>query len=550
MAYLGRVVEASPHIRMESFGQSTEGRPLMAVHVHDAGGAATGWGRSESKPVLLINAGIHSGEICGNDALQLLLREIARGDRPDFVKHLHLILVPIFNVDGHARNSPFNRFTQNGPANGFGTRRNALRLDLNRDFAKLETPECQALVGLGSQYHPHIFVDLHTNDGFDYQYEILFGIGVDPTLPGKRGLLVREGLSPYIASSMKADGFLSHPIGWPLDELDLSQGIATYGIGQRFGTGAFEGRQAISILSEAHPYIPYERRVKATLSLLHAILDYAVQNRSELVETVETARATAIQWAREPGVHEIALGCYADRSSSREIEWLGKPFDVVTSSITGRRYALYQQEKKLYRLPFFDRLLPRRTATMPRGYLIEPAWGHVVETLQKHGIEVHTLVEPFRSHLEVHRVKRVDRNERPYQGHHIITEIEFDASTEHRSFPRGTYWVPVDQPGGITAMRLLEAESPDALLRWNAFDTIFERGIILERWALEESAKRLMTDPGIRAEYEAALEDSSFASDPDARLEFFFQKTPYVEDGHNLYPVYRILGDAPITAKR
>lgn len=545
-AYLRRVAESSPHIRVESFGHSTEGRPLTAVFVHEVDDEASGWDDRGSKPIILINAGIHSGEICGNDALQLLLREIARGNEPEIAKHLRLILIPIFNVDGHVRNSPYNRFAQNGPADGFGARRNALRLDLNRDFAKLETPECRALVRLGAQYQPHIFVDLHTNDGFDYQYELLFGIGVDPTLPGNRGALVSGGLTPFIVSSMGADGFLSHPIGWPLDELDLTQGIATYGISNRLGTGAFEGRQSISVLSEAHPYITYERRVKATLSLLHAILDYAVNSRTELVETVESARAAAVEWAREPGVHEIALGCSEDRSSSSEIDWLGRPFDVVTSPVTGRRYARYRQEKMLYRIPFYDSLVPDRTASMPRGYLIEPAWGHVVETLHRHGIEAETLRAPFRSEVDVYRVKTVRFDEKPYQGHHLVAEIEFDRSMESRDFSPGAYWIPLDQPGGITAMHLLEAESPDALLRWNAFDTIFERGIILEDWALEENALRLLADPGIRVEYEAALEDSGFANDPDARLEFFFQKTPYVEDGQNLYPVYRILGEAPI----
>jgi hypothetical protein len=94
-------------------------------------------------------------------------------------------------------------------------------------------------------------------------------------------------------------------------------------------------------------------------------------------------------------------------------------------------------------------------------------------------------------------------------------------------------------------MHLLEIDSADALLRWNAFDTIFERGIILENWALEENALRLMEDPAIRAEYESALADSGFAADPDARLEFFFRKTPYVEEEENLYPVFRVLGGAP-----
>ena len=98
-------------------------------------------------------------------------------------------------------------------------------------------------------------------------------------------------------------------------------------------------------------------------------------------------------------------------------------------------------------------------------------------------------------------------------------------------------------------MHLLEPECRDALLAWNAFDTITERGIILENWALEENARELLKNPTIRAEYEKALEDSSFAADPDAKLEFFFQKTAYPEPWENLYPVFRVMGDPPTTVR-
>ena len=109
------------------------------------------------------------------------------------------------------------------------------------------------------------------------------------------------------------------------------------------------------------------------------------------------------------------------------------------------------------------------------------------------------------------------------------------------TIPAGGYWVPLDQPGGLTAVQLLEPTSEAGLLVWNAFDTIFERGIIVEDWALEERAKRMLGDPEIRADYEAALQDPAFAADPDARLEFFFERTPNIEEAQNLYPVYRLM---------
>ncbi|MFC1573248.1 hypothetical protein ACFL6M_06580, partial [Candidatus Eisenbacteria bacterium] len=464
----------------------------------------------------------------------------------DYVANLRLILVPIFNVDGHERESVYNRFTQVGPDSGFGTRRNALTLDLNRDFAKLETPECQALVRLASEFQPHIYVDLHTDDGMGHQYDILFSPAVNPTFPGERDALVRKRLAPYLVQSMEERGFLSRWIGWPANSLDLSKGIVGYGISTRLSTGYFETRQCISILSEAYPYKPYERRVRASDAFVRSILDFAATNRIDVCEAIDGARSKAIEWAQETGRHTIALGCRADRERGHEIAWQGKRFDVIMSEITGRRYPLYSEEDLTYNLPFFDKMLPRATAVMPHGYLMDAAFEHVAETLRRHAINVRRLSEPFECDVDIYRIKSASFQEQPYQGHHPLSDIEGAWSTEKRLFPAGTYWIPLAHPAGLTAMHLLEPESADALLVWNAFDTIFERGIILERWALEENARDLLEDETIRREYEEALADSAFAADPNARLEFFFQKTPYVEERERLYPVFRVLHGGPV----
>ena len=547
-AYLGKLAAASKYIQVSSCGYTTEGYPIPVVFVSDRTGPGGGWDTDPRKPTIMITAGIHSGEICGNDALQLLLRDIAQGRESDLVSHVRLVLVPIFNVDGHRNKSPTNRFTQNGPAGGFGTRRNALNLDLNRDFTKLDSPEVEAIVRLFTQFQPDIYIDLHTDDGIGHQYDLLFSPGVNPTYPGKRDQLVREELVPYVNESMRKDGFLSHWIGYAHDRKDPRAGISIYGLSQRTGYGYFETRHCISILTEAYPYNPYERRVRATYSFVRAVLEYAVRNRIHLTETIQAARKEAILWGREPGQHEIALGCTADTTRSRQISWLGKGLDLLNSEVTGREYAVYNDRDVTYEVPYHDQLVPRTTVTMPRGYLILPAYRHVMQKLKQHGIGVHLLDAPTDVEVESYTVEGTDYRTKPYQGHFNL-KATGRWQTEVRTIPAGSCWVPLDQPAGFSAMHLLEPDCGDALLSWNAFDTITERGIILEDWALEENARELLKDPAIRAEYEEALNDSSFANDADAKLEFFFQMTPYPEPWQDLYPVFRVRGDPPSTGR-
>jgi hypothetical protein len=544
-AYLNAVAATCCHVTLGTFGYTASGRPLPVVFVQDAADRSA-TAPDTTKPVVLVIAGIHSGEIEGKDAILLLLRDIARGLEPVIVSHLRLVIVPIFNLDGHENRGEHHRFVQWGPEGGLGTRRNAQWLDLNRDFAKLESPECAALVRLGAQFQPHIFVDLHTNDGYEHQYDVLFGAGVDPTLPGARDGVARRLVAATI-EAMAADGFRAHEFGYPVDDLDLTRGIATYGIPGHLAHGYFQMRHCISILDETHPYLPYERRVRSTDSMLRGILHYAAQHRIDVVDAVNGARATAIRWARAPGRHALALGCSPDTTRPRTIQWLGKAYAVVTSDVTGRRYTRYRNEPVTFELPLYGELKPERTTTLPRGYLILPAWGKVVETLERHSIHAERLTQPFMAEVEAFRASSVRFSAAPSQGHHPIQSVEWRDATETRGFPPGTYWVPLDQPAGIVAFHLLEPRSPETLLNWNAFDAIFEQGIITEDWSREDNARTLLADPEIRAEYEAALADSStgLARDPDARLDWFFRRTPFVDEEQNLYPVFRVLGPGP-----
>ena len=118
----------------------------------------------------MLQGGIHAGEIDGKDALLLLLRDLVLGLHPAVLDRITLLVVPIYNVDGHERVSRFNRSNQDGPVEGMGFRTNARGLDLNRDHLKLDSAEARALIGLFNAWRPHLHVDNHVSDGFDHAW--------------------------------------------------------------------------------------------------------------------------------------------------------------------------------------------------------------------------------------------------------------------------------------------------------------------------------------------------------------------------------------------
>jgi hypothetical protein len=93
------------------------------------------------------------------------------------------------------------------------------------------------------------------------------------------------------------------------------------------------------------------------------------------------------------------------------------------------------------------------------------------------------------------------------------------------------------------AIELLEPQAPDSLLQWGYLDAIFEAKEYGEPRVLEKLARRMLAQtPALRAEFEQKIHaDPVFAASPRARLEFFFERSPwYAVQQVGAYPVLRL----------
>jgi hypothetical protein len=118
-----------------------------------------------------------------------------------------------------------------------------------------------------------------------------------------------------------------------------------------------------------------------------------------------------------------------------------------------------------------------------------------------------------------------------------------------RAFRPGDLWVPLDQRSGLVAVQLLEAQAPDGLVRWNAFDTVLERKEYGEGYVVEPIARGMLAqDPALAREYRERLAaDSTFAKSPFARTDFFYRRSRWADPEQNLMPVSRALRRPPET---
>ncbi|MEP6899224.1 MAG: peptidase M14, partial [Rhodanobacter sp.] len=111
------------------------------------------------------------------------------------------------------------------------------------------------------------------------------------------------------------------------------------------------------------------------------------------------------------------------------------------------------------------------------------------------------------------------------------------------TLPAGSVIVPMDQRAANVIIHLLEPQAPDSLLRWGYLDAIFEAKEYAEPRVLEQLARDMLAkDPSLKAEFERKLQaEPVFAASPEARLTFFFERSPwYAAQQVGAYPVWRL----------
>ncbi|HLF56561.1 MAG TPA: M14 family metallopeptidase, partial [Thermoanaerobaculia bacterium] len=267
LAFLERLAPRLPEMKLERFGTSAAGRPMTVAIVSKEKAFTPSAARAAGKPVVLVVNGIHAGEIDGKDACLELLRDLALGRRRELLDAGTLLVVPVYNVDGHERVSPYNRPNQDGPVRGMGFRTTVDGHDLNRDWLKIETPEARAMISLVREWDPHLAVDDHVTNGSDHDWTLTWSYPEAPQSPAP----IADWIAKAIRSGAAADGAAGYRTGPYVDLLDgadPAKGFETAAYGPRFSTGYFALRNRATILVETHSHEPYADRVKANREFL------------------------------------------------------------------------------------------------------------------------------------------------------------------------------------------------------------------------------------------------------------------------------------------
>lgn len=533
VAWCENLAASSALLEVSSFGTSSQGRVLPLV-VADLEGRFTPDERAD-RAVVLVQACIHAGESCGKDAGMLLLRDLA-ADPAVARRHLDgvtLLFVPIFNVDGHERFSPYGRINQNGPEE-MGWRVTARNLNLNRDYLKADTPEMRAWLRLWNAWQPDFFIDIHSTDGADYQYALTYSLEVHGNLDPGLTSWTRDYESA-MHERMAADGYPMIPYVNFRRWHDPRSGLKTWVGKPRFSQGYMAVRNRVGLLVETHMLKDYPTRVDAAGRIVRRTLEWLVAEGEALrdLNAAADVRTASAAFRAEPFPLDLA-----ETDLARTVEFLGVGYEFVASEITGGEYPRFDGPPETMQLPMYDLMEPTAVAHLPEAYLVPPEWTEAIDRLGWHGVEYARLAEPTELAVRTWRFRDASWGERPYEGRHRV-EFTAEPMTETRVFPAGTVVVDLAQPAARVAAHILEPEGPDSLVKWGFFDAVFSRVEYVESYVIEAMIPELLAENPEWAEEleEAKAADPEFAADPWAIRYWFYERTPWYDQRVGIYPV-------------
>ncbi len=538
IAYCRRLDQASKWIHFESFGKSGEGRDLPLLIVDKDGDFTAERAHKHGKAIVLVQAGIHSGEIDGKDAGLILIREMAiTRERASLLDHVTLVFIPIYNVDGHEHVRAYNRVNQVGPENA-GFRANATALNLNRDYMKADAPETRAWLSLWNHWDPDFFVDCHVTDGADYRYVVTYLMETFGNADPGVAAWTNDRCVPELWKRMQASGFSLMYYCDFRSAHDPKSGIKSSASTPRFSTGYVALANRPAMLIETHMFKDYATRVRGTHAMLLNTLAIVGQDATELrrINLAADERTThAVS-----NLDTLSLTFEVSYRDSVMIDFDGYEFETPKSDVSGGTWYRYSKTPVTWNIPYFHTQTVKASTVLPLKYYIPPQWADVIARLEMHGIVFTRLEKPQSIYVHSYRLNKPSWKEAPFEGRHVVT-YTCERSSEKREFPAGTVVIDTRQRKARIVAGLLEPEAPDALVQWGFFDPMFEAKEYVESYVMEGIARDMLRENDVIArEFEEAKRDTSLTNHPARVLDWFYQRSRYSEGRVGAYPIGRV----------
>ena len=526
---------AASIVSMKAMDTTDAGFPLHLIIVSSDKDFAISSIKQKKKTIIFINNGIHPGEPDGIDASMVLVRDIVekKYNLPD---NIVLAIIPVYNIGGCLNRSENYRVDQNGP-DAFGFRGNSQNLDLNRDFIKCDSKEAIAFTKIFHLLDPDIQIDNHVSDGADYQHIITLLSSQHDKLGGDLGNYLNKTMEPAIYSLMKKKGYDLVPYVNHSGDNTPDVGWAEFWDSPRYSSGFAMLWNTFAFMPETHMLKPYKQRVEADIALMKSFIEFASANSKQIVQMREEARQKVSNQIQFP------LHWKIDSTHPSQIVFKGYEAGKRTSEVSHLPVLFYDRTKPFTKtIPFYSYYKPDAFIAKPKAYIIPQGWWKVIARLQANDVVMTRLAHDTIILADWYKIEDYKTSARQYEGHHPNTSVVTSTHTDSIHFRKGDYYIPMNQTANRFLIETLEPTGEDSYFTWNFFDAVLGQKEGFSDYVFEETAANyLQSHPDIKAMLEnKKAQDSAFANNAEAQLDFVFQHSPYIEPDYLRYPVFMV----------
>ncbi|HET8859393.1 M14 family metallopeptidase [Marivirga sp.] len=533
-----KLAQRFPQIDMREMGKTDSGEPLHLVVFNKDEKFRFSELQESGKPILFINNGIHPGESDGIDASMMMLRNWAQNiSQHSFLDSVIVAVIPFYNIGGALNRNSTTRTNQNGPK-AYGFRGNAQNYDLNRDFIKMDSKNAFAFAEIFHQLDPDVFIDTHVTNGSDHQHVVTVLSTQKNKLGGELGRYLEEEFEPMIFERMVDKG--RNPIEYVnVHGTTPENGWTQFWDAARYSTGYTTLFQTFGFMTEDHMWKDYKTRVENIYDFLTIASELTAQEGAKIQELKQEDRAKMLQSDSLPILWEN------DKDEFKMITLEGYKTSEPESELTGNALLKYDRNDTFEKeVPFYNHYKVSKSVRVPDFYVISQAWNEVINRLKANHVKMEVLKKDTIISVEVYHIEDFKTVSNPYEGHYLHYATNVKSSSQDIAFRKGDYLISTQQKAKRYLVETLEPEAQDSFFNWNFFDSILQQKESFSAYVFEPMAKEIldeMPEDEKSAFYQKQENDSAFASNNYAQLDWIFKRSKHYEKAHKRYPVYRLM---------
>jgi len=533
ITYYEALAKKYPEINLQTIGETDSGKPLHLITLNPDG--EFNFNRIRAiKRVLLINNGIHPGESDGIDATMMLFRDMAEGEI-SLPKSTVICTIPIYNVGGSLNRNSTTRTNQNGPE-AYGFRGNARNFDLNRDFIKSDTKNARTFAEIFHLVKPDVFIDNHVSNGADYQYTLTHLLTQHNKLGGELGDYLQTEMMPKLEDKLSEKSWDITPYVNVFNTVP-EEGFSQFMDSPRYSTGYTTLWNTLGMMVETHMLKPYKQRVEGTYELMKSMIEIIEDDGKNISELRKGANGKF----NKNGIYPIQWE--VDTTQNTKLDFMGYEGEMVKSKITGTKRLKYNPQKPFNKkVTYQNYFIPSLEVEIPDAYIIPQGWWRVIDLLKLNQIEMSPIERDTILNVETYKIKSYKTRKQPYEGHYSHYDVEIVASRDEHKFRKGDVMVKTDQPGMRYLLETLEPQAVDSFFIWNFFDSVLQQKEGFSPYVWEDKAAALLErDENLKTQFEDKKKnDSDFANNWYAQLDWLHKQSENYERAHLQYPVYRL----------